>query len=486
MKLNEYAQYDAMGLKELIDKGEILASELHDIATTAIDTLNPKLNFMVSLSPDDAQQALATSRPHAAFAGIPFLVKGGAGMAGQPASPGSRMGAGFVAQEDSELVRRIKATGVVILGSTSTPEICNSFTTEPVVGGPTRNPWHTEHSVGGSSGGSSAAVAAGVVPMAQSGDGAGSIRVPAHCCGVFGLAPSRGRNPVGPGWHGGVLGILRMHVTTRTVRDSAAMLDQLSAPELGSLHHALPPASSFLEAVGANPGSLRIAFSTQSPSDHSVHPECIAAVNHTVALCDELGHQVSETTLNSAFNYDPEHFLKIFYDYWAFEYASGIAGLAEASGQSISSETLEQHNVMMWHHLKSLTPMILSERVMELYRLGISIERFFEHWDVLITPVCLTPAPPLGQFADKPDNNHLGQSLFEQMLHEFAPFTAIFNIGGQPSVSIPLFQSSEGLPIGVLCTARVGNEATLIRLAAQLEQACPWISRHPATSLFNA
>lgn len=479
MRLDEYMEYDALGLKELLDRGEVSGTELHDIASGAIEALNPTLNFMVSFSPEEAERALTHLDPKAPFAGIPFLIKGGAGMAGQPASPGCRLGEGLLCEQDSELVRRLKRTGIVTLGSTSTPEICNSFTTEPVFSGPTRNPWNVEHSVGGSSGGSSAAVAAGVVPMAQSGDGAGSIRVPAHCCGVFGLAPSRGRNPVGPDWHGGLFGILRQHVTSRSVRDSAAMLDQLFGDESGALHRVAPPNRPFLDEVNADPGSLRIAFSTQGPSGQSVHQDCKAAVTQAALLCNEMGHRVEE----AAPAYDGEHFLKAFYDYWAYEYSAGMRALEKASGKAINPDTLESNNLLMWDHYKSLTVERISELMMEIYTFNRNIDQFFDHWDILITPVCLTPAPPLGKIGGKPDKIS-GEYSFDRMLLEFAPFTAMANVGGQPSMSVPLYQSSEGLPVGVLCTARVGDEATLIRLAAQFEQACPWINRRPPVNVY--
>ncbi|PHZ85482.1 amidase [Paremcibacter congregatus] len=476
MKPEEYAAYDALDLKMLLDNGEISALELHEVAMAAIEALNPKLNFLTSFSPEEAERALAQINAQAAFAGIPFLVKGGVGMSGQPAVPSCRLGDGLICQEDSELVRRLKRTGVVTLGSTNIPELCNSFTTESISSGPCRNPWNIEHSSGGSSGGSSAAVAAGIVPMAQSGDGAGSIRVPAHFCGVFGLAASRGRNPIGPYGHPDIFGLLRKHVTTRSVRDSAAMLDQLHGPEIGAFHQSRPPQRPFLEEVSADPGNLRIAFSTASPSGHPLHPECATAVSNAAHLCEALGHNVEET----AFVYDWDIFLKGFYDYWAFGLGGGVKGLEQVSGKKAGPDNLERSAFLMFEHFKGLTSERINQVIAELYAINERVGRFFEQWDVLITPVALTPTPKLGLFNDTAE----GFYSIEQMLSEQAPFTAIFNVSGQPSMSVPLYQSAEGLPIGVLCTAPIGNEAALIRLAAQFEQACPWIQRRPPVSLY--
>ena len=231
---SEYASYDALGLKELVDKSEVTPKELHDTASRAIEALNPELNFMVEYSPDAASQSLASLNPKAPFAGIPFLVKDGSGLAGLSLASGSRLGVGTICEADPEHTKRLKRSGLIILGSTNTPEIGSNFSTESLLNGAARNPWNMEHSTGGSSGGASSAVAAGVVPMAQSSDGAGSIRVPAHFCGVFGLMPTRGRTPLANSFALGGGLIARQHVTTRTVRDSAAMLDQLHGPEHGA------------------------------------------------------------------------------------------------------------------------------------------------------------------------------------------------------------------------------------------------------------
>ena len=479
MEPYEYATYDALGLKALIDAGEISATELHQIAFNAIETLNPKLNFFTSASPEEANRALSHFNRQAPFSGIPFLLKDG-GMVGQPIAMASRLAGDFRCKEDSELIRRLKCTGVVIMGGTNTPEFGTSTTTEPLLHGPARNPWNIDYSTGGSSGGASAAVAAGVVPMAQSSDGGGSIRIPAHCCGVFGLMPTRGRNPVGPNSYGGIFGFVRYHVTTRSVRDSAAMLDRLHGPEPGALHRVAPPQRPFLEAVGTEPRRLRIAFSTTSTSGRIVHPDCVAAVEKAAKLCEDLGHDVEE----DAPVYDWELFFRAFMDNCNFMTMGAIEKLKQLTGREAGPETLEQCNLAIINSARSLSPSDFSASIMQLHTINRNVEQFFDNWDVLITPVCLSSAPPLGKI----NSNKKGLTADgwgHQVLSEFAAFTSIFNAGGQPSMSVPLHQSTEGLPIGVQCTARAGDEATLFRLAAQFEQACPWIDRRPQVGLYS-
>ena len=389
------------------------------------------------------------------------------------------MGADLRCKKDVEIVRRLKKTGVVILGSTNAPELGSSATTESILHGPARNPWNINHSTGGSSGGSSAAVAAGVVPMAQTSDGGGSIRSPAHCCGVFGLMPSRGRNPIGPNTFGGPFGIARNHVTSRSVRDSAAMLDQLHGTEPGALHRIELPQRPFLDEVGAAPGRLRIAFSTTSPSGQPVQPDCIAGVTKAVQLCESLGHHVEEKELD----YEWESFLRAFTDHWSLLVLSGIDKLEVLTGECAGPDTLETSSLAMRNHARSLTPERINASLTHLYSTGRKIELFFENWDVFISPVCLTPAPPLGMINSNAQNL-TAESWFDQCLSQYAPFPPVFNSSGQPSMSVPLHQSADGLPVGVQCTARVGDEATLFRLAAQFEQACPWASRRPSIGLF--
>lgn len=480
IRTDEYASYDALGLKALLDAGEVSAIELHQVAQHAIESLNPTLNFLISDSTEDADRALSNLNMQAPFAGIPFLMKEGVGMTGQPAYLGCRLGKGLYCKADSEFVRRLKNTGIITLGSTNTPEFGSSPTTESLAHGPARNPWNIEHSTGGSSGGGSAAVAAGIVPIAQTSDGGGSIRTPAHCCGVFGFMPSRGRNPIGPNTFGGTFGIARNHVTSRTVRDSAAMLDQLHGSEPGALHRIELPSRPFLKEVGANPGHLRIAFSTTAPSGQPVDSECVAGVMKATKLCHDLGHRVEEAEPD----YDWDLFFRAATDHWSLLILAGIDRLEADTGKQAGPDTLEWSSLAIRDQARSLSPERINTSFMNLYRIGRDIECFFDHWDVLITPVCTTPAPRLGTLNGNQENL-TAEQWFGRCTSQFAPFPPVFNCSGQPSMSVPLHHSAEGLPVGVMCTARVGDEATLFRLAAQFEQACPWINRHPPVGLFN-
>jgi amidase len=474
LKLAEYSAYDAIGLMQLLRRREISARELHDCAREAIDALNPRLNFLVTRAGLDDQQALASRQPDAAFAGLPFLVKEGVGMKGQPAALGSRLAAGLLADGDSELVKRLRRSGVVILGSTTAPEFGNSPTTEPVLHGPVRNPWNPEMTAGGSSGGASAAVAAGVVPVAQSADGGGSIRTPAHCCGVFGMKPARGRTPLGPKNSGGFFGLSTAHVTTRSVRDSAAFLDVLQGTEPGSLYRVGPPARPYALEVRADPGRLRIAYSTASPSGVPADPDCITAVREAAALCADLGHEVAE----AAPHYDWERFRHAFVDVWSANVPCIVAAIEAASGRTAGPQTLEIANLVALEHGRSLTIERLGRAMSQLLAIAREVEGFFGTCDVFMTPVSLSPAPRLGVINANAPYTSIAQ-WFDVAIGGFAAFAPIFNVTGQPAMSVPLGMSRQGLPVGVQFAARPADEATLFRLAGQLEDARPWSARRP-------
>ncbi len=474
LRFDEYASYDALGLKTLLDTGEISAKELHDIAVNAIEVLNPTLNFLAEASPAEARKALSCIDYEAPFAGIPFLMKDSAGMVGMSSACASRLNQGLKCEKDSELVRRLKRTGVVILGTTNVPEYASNFTTESLVYGPARNPWNLEHSTGGSSGGASSAVAAGVVPMAQSSDGAGSIRVPAHCCGVFGLMPSRGRNPVGPSSYGSGFGITRQHVTTRSVRDSAAMLDQLHGSETGSLYRISSPERPFLNEVGTAPGHLNIAFSTASPSGEQVDSECVAAVEKAARLCRDLGHNVEEAYPS----YSWEQFIQGFVVLWTFNF-NLIERQARLAGLKIGPETLEKSSLLALKKAKSMSPEQLALVNSQIHNISRQVDSFFERYDVFISPPSLKAAPLLGVLDSNAEDLTSYDMWFDRIISKFAAFTPVFNTSGHPAMSVPLYQSKAGLPIGIHCAARVGEEATLISLASQFERACPWSGRKP-------
>lgn len=480
MNNQEYAQLDALGLKSLIDSGEVTAKELHCVAINGIERLNPALNFLTSPSPEATETALTHVNHHNAFAGIPFLVKEGVGMKGQPLAAGCRMANDLVCESDCELVQCLKATGVVILGSTNAPELCSSDTTESVLYGPARNPWNLEHSTGGSSGGAAAAVAAGVVPMAQAADGGGSIRTPAHCCGVFGLIPTRGRTATAANRFGGPIEFTRQHVITRSVRDCAAMLDELNGPETGSWYCLKPPQRSYLSELGRKPKPLRIAFSTSSPSGKPIHPDCVAAVYKAVQLCQDMGHSIEE----KAPRYDWELFAHAFEDQWALNQKFGIEILEAKTGRVAGPDTLEQSTLLALQHARSLTQDRASTSLHQIYQIAHHTECFFNEWNIFISPTCLTPAPRLDELNGNAESLSLEQ-LFEHSFAGYVPFLPICNVSGQPAMSVPIHHTEDGLPVGVHCVARFGEEGTLMQLAAQLEEAAPWVHRHPPHSLFN-
>jgi amidase len=480
MHLTEYAKFDGLGLAELVHSGEVTAQELAETAKHAIDITNPKLNFLAAKTPADAETALKPSTNHPPFEGLPFLMKEGQGVKGQTALLGSRYGKHVISKEDSEFTRRVRQSGAVILGCTNTPEFGNSPTTESVEHGLARNPWDLERMTGGSSGGSAAAVAAGVVPIAQASDGGGSIRTPAHCCGVIGLKPTRARTPIGPLTDNGPFGLNVSHVLSRTVRDSAAMLDALHGPESGALFHVAPPKGSFLEAASSAPGRLRIAFSSRNPSGRPVHSECIDAVESTASLLEELGHQVCEA--EPAFSW--EEFIGHFLVAWCVGLPFRIAELERLTNLKAGPDLLETCNLACLEYGLGLTAYDIGKAISGLNQVRRQIAPFFEQYDVLLTPTDAYPALKLGEInANAPDLT--ARLWFERAINEFAPFPPLYNMTGQPAISLPLHHSEGGLPVGVQCVGRFGDEETLIALSAQLEQARPWINRFPPHGLYS-
>jgi amidase len=474
MKFDEYVKYDGLGLKQLIESGEVPPSEVIQCARQAIDDLNPILNFLSATAEVDDEAKVGSQARCKPYQGVPMLLKEGAGMAGQPVSLGTRLAGKRLCTVDSVLVQRLKASGGIILGSTNSPELGNAATTESVANGPTRNPWNLDHSPGGSSGGSACAVAAGVVPIAQSSDGAGSIRIPAHCCGVFGLTPSRGRNPCGPGTNNGFYGYVRRHVITRSVRDSAAMLDQLHGPEPGGLHTVSPPEQSFLRALDATAPRQRIAFTTSSFSGHPVSEDCEEAVTKAARLCDELGHDVEEATPT----FDWNEFLEAFCAFWSLEALMDIRWLEALTGSKAGPDTLEATTLALYQHALGLNADTIAKCWQRLHRLSMRTDEFFNRWDILISPVCLTTAPPLGWINAQADGMNMLE-WFDLNLAQFAAFTPLANACGNPAMSVPLHTGRNGLPVGVHCMARFGNDAGLLQLAAQFENALPWAHRRP-------
>jgi amidase len=474
MKPTEYAAHDAVGLMELVLRRETTPAELERCALDAIARLNPTLNFM-------SGPAAPSAHADGPFAGLPFLFKESHGCIGQPLMQGSRLSAALTARTDSEFVARLKRSGVATLGATTAPEFGLYCTTESTLHGPTRNPWDLDHSVGGSSGGSSAAVAAGVVPVASSSDSGGSIRGPAHCTGTFGLKPSRGRVPIDGRSDGGLFPFIHYHVTTRSVRDSAAFLDVLQGPTPGSRYPLPPPERPFIWEIGADPGRLRIGVLRASPLSTPLHPDCRAAVDIAAGLCIDLGHDVEEASPQLEWEALMEAFLLAMVSVLPHS----IAALEAMTGLRAGSGTAEPMTLLALDYAKSLGISDLFRADAALQRARQAVEMFFQDFDVWITPSGVSPAPRIGAFDPAlSEESFLGYA--HRTLWDYAAFTPLLNVTGHPAASVPLHQgAASGLPVGVQIVTRLGDEATLLRLAAQWEAALPWRHRHPPNAIFD-
>lgn len=469
MNLGEYTQYDAMGLADLVRRGEVTPDELGGLAKRAIDAVNPTLNFLVAPIEETAPPPTEDRGP---FSGVPFLIKDlGTYLANVPSENGSLLAKGVALDHDSALSRRYRASGVTFLGRTTTPEFGMSDTTESRATGITRNPWDPSLSPGGSSGGSAAAVAARAVPMAHAADGMGSIRIPAHCCGLFGLKPTRGRLPKSPGWPG--LGDLSAsHVLTRTVRDGAAMLDATMTSDLGAGYLLERPTRSYLEEASRDPRRLRIGLVTTPPfGSRPFAPECLAALMDGAKRAEDLGHDVFEVAL------DLDHLA------WAEALlvmsttmlAHGIGRLTALTKRPADGETLEPLSLACLAQGRDLKALDVSGALEQVNLVCRKMARLFEGIDVLMAPVSRDGAPPI---APPPRGDiNVRQVLIESL--ERIQLTPLFNLTGQPAMSVPLHWTVAGLPIGVQCAAAFGDEATLFTLAGQLERAYPWIHHTP-------
>jgi len=472
-KFEEFAYMDATAQAERVQSGEVKPAELVEAAIERAELLNPKLNAIVTPMYEHARDAAKGSLPDGPFRGVPFLLKDlVATYAGVRMTSGSRFLRDYVPERDSELVIRLKRAGLVILGKTNTPEFGILPTTEPLLFGATHNPWNLDRSPGGSSGGSAAAVAAGIVPFAHANDGGGSIRIPASCCGLFGLKPTRARNPLGPEVGDIMGGLVVEHAVTRSVRDSAALLDATAGPDVGDPYWAPPPRRPYVEEVKSDPGRLRIAFSTKAPSGAKIHPDCINAVHDAAKLCVELGHEVTE----AAPEINGPMLIQAFTTVWAAGSASGIDAFAFLTGQPPKAEQFEPLTWGLYEMGRQVTGPAYLLAQMVLQRIARDVARFMEKYDAWLTPTLAEPPLPLGTFESGADNPLRG---FYRAV-DYVPFTPIANSTGQPGMSVPLYWNSEGLPVGTHFFGRFGDEALLFRLAAQLERVRPWADRRPA------
>ena len=469
---DELSLLDATAQAELIRTGQVTAAELAEAAIERIEALNPRLNAVVTPVFDRALDAARTG-PAGPFAGVPYLLKDLAcEMQGVRFTEGSRFLAGHVSTFDQELVVRLRHAGLVILGKTNTPEFGLAPACEPALFGPTRNPWDTGRSTSGSSGGSAAAVASGMVPFAHGNDLGGSLRYPASACGLFALKPTRARNPLGPEYGDVAGGAAVEHALTRTVRDSAALLDATSGPAFGDPYCAPPPARPFAAEVGTDPGRLRIAYTTRTPDGDLGHPDCVAAAEHAARLCASLGHEVTEADWPG---FTPEVGAAI----WLMINAASAWILRywiRRVGREPGPDDLEPLTRALWQAGEKVTAAQWLLAVEDIQRFGRIVARFFTSYDAFLTPTMSTPPLPIGTMVSTPEDPWRSLELSGQTVR-YAGVVA--NITGNPAMSVPLWWNDDGLPIGVHFLGRFGDEATLIRLASQLETCQPWADRLP-------
>lgn len=477
VRLDEYAAHDAIGLAALVHEGEVTPVELAETVVEAVARVDSDLNAVVGLYPDVVECAEAAR--HGPFHGVPTLLKDlFHGDPGRPTEAGSRLARGWVAQTTSELVRRLKEAGFVPLGRTTTSEFGVLGTTETLAEGRTCSPWSREHMAGGSSGGSGAVVGAGLVPVATGSDGGGSIRIPAAACGVVGLKPTRGRVTWGPFAGEPLLGWAVHFVLSRTVRDTAACLDVLSGPFPGDPWVAPSPVRPFLDEAGHAPGRLRIAYCFEPWSGRAAIDEMRLACEATARLLEDLGHDVVEA--RPAFSW--EAFLDAMTIVWAATTAQTVDGFAHAAGRVPGPDTLELPTLRMVELGRSVDAGQLLTALDAAGYVARQLGAFFEEHDVLLTPTLGAPPARLGTY--EPDAELEPRELFDSW-SQLESFLPVFNATGQPAVSLPLHQGGTGLPIGMQLVGRFGDEATLIRLGAQLEQALPWAGRLPPLHVAN-
>jgi amidase len=462
-----FDEQDSVVMAHLVRLGEVSARELAETAIERIEERNPALNAVVARRFEAALAEADQVDRDAPLAGVPFLVKDlNCDVAGLPSTRGSRLFADVVATEDCELTRRFKRAGLIILGNTNTPEFGKNASTEPQLHGATRNPWNTDYSPGGSSGGSAAAVASGMVPSAHANDGGGSIRIPAAECGLVGLKPTRGRTPTWPIPAAFAYPVGVGNSVTRTVRDSAAILDAISGPLPGDPYPAppAPDAGSFLEAIEREPGPLRIGFSCVMPNGDPVHPAGLAAINRTAVVLESLGHHVEE----SMPDWDPRMVAFAVSTAMGISAAKNVEERLEQLGRPLAADDLEVFTRAMHDRALAQSGIELSGALQQIEITSRRVAEFFLSHDLWLTVTLGVPVPPLGW---------LDTMSIEAMFTRggsFSGLTSVANVTGQPAISVPAGFDENGLPVGVQLMARHCDEQTLLQVAAQLERAQPW------------
>ena len=472
---NDYENYDGIGLAELIAQGEISAGEILEAAIERAETLNPTLNAIVHALYDEARVQLG-SNPAGPLSGVPFLLKDlNLLYSNAPLSNGSRLFQGFIPELDATLTTRYKNAGLIIFGKTNTPEMGIAMATEPVANGPTRNPWNTDYSAAGSSGGAAAAVAAGITPLAHATDGGGSIRLPASNCGLFGLKPSRARVPSGPivgeGWSGMSTG----HCVSRSVRDSAALLDLSHGPAPGDPYSAPHYDKSYLDDTKTDPGRLKIALSSRAPRDYDIHSECWEGAQNAAKLCTSLGHHVEVCD----FDYDFEAMQDAMWVIISCNLRNVLDLRWQALNKAPDPNDVERITWLCYQSAERYSGADYARAVQTCHSIGRRLGEFFERYDIILSPTMTHPPQPLHTV------DMMAEDLDRYLNHMMAlmPYTPLYNISGCPAMSVPLHWTADNLPVGIHFGAGFGREDVLFRLAAQLEHAQPWFERRPPAIL---
>jgi amidase len=470
MAFREYGNYDAVGLAELVRKKQVSARELLDEAIARTAKVDPEINAVVVKHYDYAERQIDRGLPDGPFTGVPFLLKDLDILEGTVTTFGASVYKDNVADHSSTLAQRFLNTGVTIFGKSSSPEFGLLPTTESRLFGPTRNPWNLAHSSGGSSGGAGAVVASRILPLTHASDGGGSIRIPASASGVFGLKPSRARNPLGPDRGEGWSGFSCAHVVSISVRDSAVMLDATHGPELSSPYFVPPPARPFAEEVGRDPGRLRISFTDKSPYGDTIDPEIAAAVREVAALLAGLGHHVEERA--PALAADPAVVMATIV---AANTALSVRLAEQRFGREMTDNDFETLTLASAYNAQNASATDYVAAQLGAFSISRGLASFFGSCDVFLCPTLCSPPLRIGEI------NSMSEDLshISPILRRYMPATAMFNMSGQPAMSVPLAWNAAGLPLGMMFASRFGDEATLFRLAAQLEQERPWRNKLP-------
>lgn len=470
--MTTYDEMDAVGMAAAVAAGEVSPQELLDEAIARTETVNPKINAVANKWYDEARADIEAGLPDGPLKGVPFLLKDlNLYWEGRRTTNGSNLFKDYIADQTSELVNRYRRAGMVIFGQTNSPEMGLTPSTEPRLHGPSRNPWNLDHTPGGSSGGASSAVAAGIIPAANASDGGGSIRIPASCTGLFGLKPTRARTPQGPTQGEGWGGCSISHAVSWTVRDNAALLDATHGPEPGAPYAAPYFGGSYLQAVSTDPLPLKVAFNTTAPNGAPTDPECVAAVENAVKLLEELGHTVEE----AAPQIDAQAISEAQVAIIGTSALLAFEMRCEHLGKPFEEGDVENIPYLMAMNAKALPSTAYPKAIRMIHALGRQMAAFHQNYDVYVCPTMGRQPAPLGHL------DMMNEDVADYMgtLAQSANFCGYANMSGQPSMSLPLHMSADGLPVGVMVTGRVGEDDLLLSLAGQIERAAPWIDRKP-------